>query len=411
MNILFPFFIGLRYTVAKRSSQSVSFLSGVSITGLALGVSLLVLVLSVMNGVDRELRQRILGLVPQAAVYHHQGIDDWRSIKTQLEKDPAVVAASPFIQLNGLISYRKNTTAMVLFGFDPTAEKNVSLINDYVGPEVLARIEANDNIIVLGKGIADTLGVVVGGKLMVLVPNLASASRTPHIAYFEVAGIVESKTELDSTLALTSLMRAAQLTSRPHRVDGVRLKLENIFDAPNVVYGSTLALGPGYYGSNWTRTHWNLYQAIQMSKNLVGLLMSLLVAIAAFNVVSTLVLVVVDKQGDIAILQTLGVSTRQIMSIFIIQGIFIGVVGTLIGVLVGCLLALGLQDFVHVIETVFDVQFLKSDVYPLTYLPTEIRLSDISTVVLTALGMSVLATIYPAWKASKIQPAEALRYE
>lgn len=416
-----PLFIGLRYTGAKRQSKSVSFLAGVSMVGLAVGVSLLILVLSVMNGFDRELRERILGLAPQAAVYHRESIVDWESLRDQIESFPEVEAAAPFVQLQGLVSHRTEAMFVSIYGFDPEAERRVSLINDYVLPEVQKRISAGDKIVLLGKNVAEKLGVVVSDKIMIVVPDKSGSSRSPKIAYFEVGQIIESKTELDSTLALTSLKHASILTGHNGRVSGLRLKLVDLFEAPRVVYNVTSYLNAqpdsdgfnssGYYSSNWTRTHWNLYQAIQMSKNLVGLLMSLIVAIAAFNVVSTLVLVVIDKQGDIAILRTLGASGRKIMCIFMVMGSAIGVIGTLSGIIIGCLMALGVQDFVIFIESVFDVQFLQSDVYPLTYLPTDIRLSDIISVTLTALGMSLLATVFPAWKASKIQPAEALRYE
>jgi lipoprotein-releasing system permease protein len=246
---------------------------------------------------------------------------------------------------------------------------------------------------------------------MMVVPGRGSARASPKLAYFEVAAIIESQTELDATLALIGLGQAATLSAGEDVVSGLRLKIESLFSAPQLMYELVLGLAPGHYSSNWTHTHWNLYQAIQMSKNLVGLLMSLIVAIAAFNVVSTLVLVVVDKQGDIAILRTLGASGRTIMAVFMVQGAAIGLLGTIGGVLGGCLLALGIEDLANLAETLFAVQFLQSDVYPLTYLPTEIRLQDLVTVTATALAMSLLATLYPAWKASQVQPAVALRYE
>lgn len=406
-----PFYIGLRYTGARRQSRSVSFLSGVSMAGLAVGVSLLILVLSVMNGFDRELRERILGLVPQAAIYHRQGIEGWRTLRKQLEASPDVVAASPFVQLEGLVSHGKASMFVALYGFDPEAEQHVSLINDYVTPSVQQAIQSGDAVLLLGKLVAEKLGVDVNDKVMVVVPDKRRATRTPKIAYFRVAQIIESQTELDANLALTSLHHASALSSQPERVSGLRLKLYDLFDAPRVVYQLNAELGAEYYSNNWTRTHWNLYQAIQMSKNLVGLLMTLIVAIAAFNVVATLVLVVVDKQGDIAILRTLGMSSRRIMGVFMVLGAAIGIIGTLLGVLVGCGLALGAQSFVSGVEALFNVQFLQSDVYPLTYLPTEIRMGDILSVTFTALLMSLLATLYPAWKAARVQPAEALRYE
>lgn len=402
-------YIGARYTGARRKSRSVSFLTGVSVTGLAVGVSLLILVLSVMNGFDRELRERILGLVPQAAVYHRNNIDDWRSVKMELEKNANIVAAAPFVQVNALVSFRNHAEAIALWGFDPDAEAQVSRINEFVPAAIQARLTAQEPLILLGKTVAETLNIAEGDKVMVVVP--VDGARSARIEYFDVAKIIETKTQLDASLALTSLQYAAELNGAPNKVSGMRLKIHDLFDAPKIVYEVNKALGPEYYTSNWTRTHWNLYQAIQMSKNLVGLLMSLIVAIAAFNVVSTLVLVVIDKRGDIAILRTLGIKGRQIVGIFVYQGLAIGVMGTLLGVVLGCLLSLGIEGFVGMVEAIFNIQFLKSDVYPLTYLPTEIRMSDIVSVAVTAVSMCFVATLYPAWKAARVQPAQALRYE
>ncbi len=380
-------------------------------TGLAVGVGLLILVLSVMNGFDRELRQRILGLVPQAAIYHRQGVEDWKTLQSLIQKHKEVEAVAPFVQLDGLVSHKGESMFVALYGFDPEAERSVSLINDYVLPSVQQRIISGEAIILLGKNVALKLGVNVSDKIMVVVPDKARSTRTPKIAYFTVGQIIESKTELDASLALTSLSQASILSGSEGFVTGVRLKLTDLFSAPRVVYEVVQQLGPGYSSNNWTRTHWNLYQAIQMSKNLVGLLMSLIVAIAAFNVVSTLVLVVIDKQSDIAILRTLGISGRGVMGIFIVMGSAIGLIGTFLGIVIGCLLSFIAQDFVAFIESLFHFQFLQSDVYPLTYLPTEIRASDIVSVTVTALGMSLVATLFPAWKASRVQPAVALRYE
>jgi len=407
----FSFYIGLRYTGARRRSELVSFLSAVSISGLVVGVALLIVVLSVMNGFDRELRERILGLVPQAAIKHRAGVEDWQALVAEVEKDERIVAAAPFVQLNGLVSFRKTTEPVVIYGIDTVLEQRVSHIARYVDPKLLETLNGTDSTLLLGAAVAEKLHLQVGDKLLVVVPNASSANAAPQLRYFELSGIIRSKTELDNTLALSSLNHASTLAGAPGVVHGVRLKLTDLFDAPQVVYQNLVKLGVGYTGSNWTRTHGNIYHAIHMSKNLVGLLMSLIVGIAAFNVVSTLVMVVIDKQSDIAILRTLGASTRTILSIFIVQGSVIGLLGTGLGVLIGCLLALGVQGFVQLVESVFQVQFLKSDVYPLTYLPAEIRVADILNVSITALSLSFLATLYPAWKASRVLPAQALRYE
>lgn len=409
---LLPIVIGLRYTGAKRKkSQLISFLSGISIAGLVVGVGLLITVLSVMNGFDRELRENILGLVPQAVINHQEGIAEWQPLVDELTADKDILAVAPYVQTYGLVALGKQAEPVVLYGVEPVYEVRVSRITDFIAADVLASIEQGEPSILLGKDLAAKLNVSVGNKVMMVVPGADGGRAAPKTGYFKVVGLVDSKTELDATLAITSLTHSLPLTSHPNAVTGVRLKLNNLFDAPYVVYRHLLELGPGYSGNNWTRTHGNLYHAIKMSKSLVGLLMSLVVAIAAFNVVSTLVLVVVDKQGDIAILRTLGISTKQIMAIFITQGTAIGLIGTSLGLAVGCVLSLLVQNLVRIIEAVFGVQFLKSDVYPLTYLPSEILLQDILAVGITAFVMCFLATLYPAWKASRVQPADALRYE
>lgn len=409
MQLPLPFYIGLRYTAARRKSQMVSFLSAISISGLVVGVGLLIVVLSVMNGFDRELRERILGLVPQAVINERGGLEDWQSLRQQLEQDPDIVAATPFVQLNGLINHRKNTTPVMLYGVDPEIEYSLSLIHEYVDKNTFYSLNNSEPGILLGKILAEQLQVAVTDKVMLVMPGTTHSAAT--FGYFQVRGIIESNTELDNSLAITSLEQASALSSTPGRVTGLRLKLDDLFIAPEIVYQNLIKLGPNYSGSNWTRTYGNLYEAIRMSKSLVGLLMFLIVAIAAFNVISTLVMVVIDKQSDIAILRTLGASTKKIIGIFMVQGSTIGLIGTSIGIIAGCLLSLVAEDLVRLVESLFNVQFLKSDVYPLTYLPTEILLTDILRVGFIAFAMSFFAALYPAWKASKVEPAEALRYE
>lgn len=407
----FSLFIGARYTGARKKSQLVSFLSAVSMAGLVVGVGLLIAVLSVMNGFDRDLREKILGLVPQAAIYHYHAIDDWPSLVNRIEKSDGVIAAAPFIQVNALASVKKETAAILLYGIDVQREQKVSLLSDYIRQDSLLKLEREMDTVILGHGIAQRLQVTVGSRTMLVAPSRTAESTAPHIAYFTVVDIIQSNTELDEVLALTSLDTAAKLAGTAGQVDGIRLKLDDLFQAPTIAYGIVASLPPGFYQTNWTRTHGNLHYAIQMSKNMVGLLMSLIVAIAAFNVISTLIMVVTDKRGDVAILRTLGASSRVILLTFLCQGCLIGVTGIAIGVVLGCGLSLGLQRVVHYIEHIFNVQFLHSDVYPLTYLPTEIRWDDIVHVVCVAMFLVLAAAIYPAWRATKIAPAEALRYE
>ena len=411
MKLPFVFYVGLRYTSARRRNQSVSFLSGISIAGLVVGVALLVAVLSVVNGFEHELQEKILGLIPQAEIKNYGGIDDWQTLKILLEKDADIIAAAPFIRKNALLSQRKFVEPVLFYGIDPEAEQQVSNITDYLDKKDLLALDEQESSVILGKDLAEKLDAKVGGKVMMIVPSENSMASAPAIAYFSVRALVKTGTELDNSLVLTSLKHAQTLNDEPGTVTGMRLKLRDIFSAHQVVYHNLVKLGAGYSGDNWMRTHGNISYSIKTSKRLVGMLMSLIVAIAVFNVVSTLVMVVIDKQGDIAILRTLGASTRKIMGIFIVQGSAIGLVGTCLGIVIGCILALSIQDIVGALEYVLGTQFLKSDVYPVTYLPAEIRLSDLFTVGATAFGMSFIATLYPAWRASRIQPAEALRYE
>lgn len=405
-----PLFIGLRYSGTRASNQLVAFLSRVSMVGLIVGVGLLLAVLSIMNGFDRELRERILGLVPQAAIYGREPIEDWQSLQSKIEQEPRVNAAAPFVQVNGLAAYQKLAEPVVLFGINPQQEARVSRIADFLSASTLEAISSSPSKIVLGQSIAQKLQLTVGDELMLLSPD-ANATGAPKLEYFELIEVLSTNTELDNTLALTDIHSAAQLTANAQAVSGLRLKLEDLFTARTTVWDVLMQLGVGYYGSSWMNTHGNLYHAIHLSKTLVALLMSLIVAIAAFNVVSTLIMVVIEKQADIAILRTYGASTFDITKIFIVQGSAIGFIGISIGVAFGVVLALVVEKLVQWIESLLGTQFLQSDVYPLTYLPTEIMLNDILLVGGVSFLMSFLATLYPAWRASKIMPAEVLRYE
>jgi len=403
--------IGLRYAGARRRSQLVSFISAISILGMTLGVSLLVLVLSVMNGFDRELRNNILGLMPQGAVYHRYGIEDWPSLQKDFLAKPGVAGSAPFVQLQALLSHGKNVAPVNLYGVDIEQERQVSVLPERLAPEVVQGLSENRANIAIGTGLAKTLGVELGERLTLVVPASQAQSRAPKVRVFTVLGIFDTGTEVDNGLALVNLAQAQSMSITPDRVSGMRLRLDELFAAPTIVAELVRALPYGYYGSDWTRSHGNLFQAIQMSKNLVGLLLFLIIAIAAFNVVTTLIMVVVDKQGDIAILRTLGASSGMIMGIFMVQGSLIGFLGTCLGLVVGCLLCAVVPGAFLAFERVFEVQFLKADVYPISYLPVDLRVPDLLLIAAVALLMSFVATVYPAWRASRVEPAEALRYE
>lgn len=404
-----PWVVGLRYTASKRRNQLVSFISLLSMVGLVMGVALLLIVLSVMNGFDRELRERILGVMPQATVFHRQGITDWRTHTEAFVHHPEVIAAAPFVQLQGLASRSGQVTPVSLYGVDATLEQTVSRLDEFVTGKALAELAAGE--LLLGAGVARQLGAGVGDSLTFVAPSREDASVMPAVASFTVAGIIRTQTEVDNGLAVVSLIEAQQLAELGTGVTGIRLKIADLFNSRQVLRDLMSNLSYGFYGSDWTRSHGNLFQAVQMSRKLVGLLLFLIIAIAAFNVVSTLVMVVVDKQGQIAILQTLGASRATIMGIFVVQGGLIGLLGTGVGLALGVLGAHYVTDAVAALESALGIHFLASDVYPVSYLPSDFRWSDCIDIGLVALAMSLLATLYPAWRAARVQPAEALRYD
>jgi lipoprotein-releasing system permease protein len=403
--------VGRRYAVSRRHSQLVSFISSVSIAGLIIGVALLILVLAIMNGFDRELRERILGIMPHAAVYHRDGIAEPQKLLEEIRRHPEVQAAVPFVRLQGLLSRHRQVAPVELYGIEPEDQHQQETLGRFLPEGVLATLTQRPQGVVLGTGLARTLGVEPGDRLTLVVPRRGRDVVAPAVSALEVLAIFDSGTEIDNNFALTGLERASELSEFPGSVTGIRLQVHDLFRAPVVVSELVRELPMGFYSSDWTRTHGNLYQAIHMSKRMVGLLLFLIIAIAAFNLVSTLIMVVVDKRGDIAILRTLGASSVEIMGIFMVQGGLIGLIGTGLGVVIGVLMALGVTDFVLWLERLLQIQFLHSDVYPINYLPASIHWPDVFQVAVTALVICLCASLYPAWRASRVQPAEALRYE
>ena len=403
------FLVGARYGIAQGRNHLVSFISRLSTAGLVIGVALLILVMSIMNGFAKELRENILGVMPQAMIYHRYAIEHPEQLISGLKQHPRVVAASPYVQLHGLLGYQKNVAPAIIFGIDATQEASTSKLPEFLPPDTLAKLAVAEAGIVIGRGVAEKLQVAEADTISLIIPVEDNSS--PRIKVVTVLAILNTHTEIDNTLALMDINVAAELSGFPGQITGVRLKVDDVFAAPEIVRDIMNTLPPDYYGSSWMRTHGNVYQAIQMSKNMVGMLLFLIIAIAAFNLVSTLIMVVVDKQGDIAILRTMGASTVEIMAIFMVQGGLIGLIGTSIGLVLGVTLSYFVTPMVQWIEKIFSVQFLQSDVYPITYLPSELVVGDIAKVVITALLISFFVSLYPAWRASKIQPADALRYE
>lgn len=410
---MLSFFIGLRYTISRRHSQLVSFISTISIVGLIISVALLVVVLSVMNGFDKELRERILAILPQASIQHVEDVENWPELRQWLLAQEGVEAAAPFVQLGGMAEFQRKVAPLLVNGLDLELERTTSSIDEFLSPELRNVLAAPENTgtIILGRALADQLGVSPEQRIKVILPQGSDPGTKPRVEGLRVAGIFDTGTEVDQNLALVNLATAQAMGGLGARVSGVKLKVDDLFNVEATVYPIIRQMPRGYTATTWVRSKGNLYQAIQMSKNLVGLLLFLIIGIAAFNLVSTLVMVTVDKQGDIAILRTLGASTQRIMAMFMVQGSTIGLLGTGIGLALGLLLTFWVQDFVRWIEALFDFQFLQSDVYPISFVPVAVQVADLVAIATVALFLSFVATLYPAWRASRIKPAEALRFE
>ncbi len=403
------FLIGTRYGIARGQNHLVSFISRLSTAGLVIGVALLILVMSIMNGFEKELRENILGVMPQAMVYHRQVIDDPDALVTELTKHPRVLGATPFVQLQGLLSQQKRVAPVNIFGIDATREHTTSKLPEFLPAGTLAQLAGDKSAIVIGRGVAEKLQLDNDDSVSLILPG--EGNTAPKVKVLRVLAILDTHTDIDNALALMDIESAAVLSGYPGQVTGIRLKVDDLFAAPQIVRELMLNLPADYYGVSWMRTHGGVYQSIQMSKNMVSMLLFLIIAIAAFNLVSTLIMVVVDKQGDIAILRTMGASSYEIMAIFMVQGGLIGLIGASMGLVLGVILSFWVTPMVQWIERTFGIQFLHSDVYPITYLPSELVVADVAKVVITALAISFLVTLYPAWRASRIQPADALRYE
>jgi lipoprotein-releasing system permease protein len=407
--------IGLRYTRAKRRNHFISFISMISMLGIALGVAALIIVLSVMNGFQKEIRARILGITPHLQVTSEAGqVSTWQPILDLVSANPEVQGASPYVNGQGMLSLEENVQGVMVRGILPEGENKLTGLGEKMKAGKLTELRAGEFGIVLGSDLARSLGTHVGDNILLITPQgqITPAGMIPRLKQFHVVGIFEiGMSPYDNSLALIHLNDAQKLYRMGDAVSGISARLKDLDRAQRVSLELESKLPRNLYATDWTRQNANYFRAVQMEKKMMFIILSLIVAVAAFNIVSTLVMAVTDKQADIAILRTLGASPSSIMKIFMVQGVLIGLVGAVIGVISGVIIALNIGSIVPFIEHVFGVQFLAKDVYFITDLPSDLQRSDVIVVAAFSFVISLIATLYPSWRASKIQPAEALRYE
>jgi len=411
----YEYFIGLRYTRAKRRNHFISFISLISMAGIALGVAALIVVLSVMNGFQRELRARILGVAAHVQITGpDNSLADWQHVAAKALENPQVVGAAPYVNAQAMLAFDAQVRGAIVRGIDPRREAEVADIGRHMVAGRLDALQPGEFGIVLGAELARALRAHPGERVTLIAPQglVTPAGVVPRLKQFRVVGIFQvDHYEYDSALALVNLADAQRLYQLGDRVSGVRLKLVDLFESRAVARELYRAIGGDIFISDWTRSHATFFKAVEVEKRVMFIILTLIVAVAAFNVVSTLVMVVTDKQSDIAILRTLGAAPASVMRIFIVQGAVIGIIGTLVGVAGGIVLALNVGTVLPWIERTFNVQFLSKEIYFISELPSELRRADVITIAAVALVMSFVATIYPSWRASRVRPAEALRYE
>jgi lipoprotein-releasing system permease protein len=408
-------YIGLRYTRAKRRNHFISFISFISTAGIALGITALITVVSVMNGFEKELRERILGMTSHASLIGMgPGLSDGEILADQAQEYPAVIGAAPYVRAEAMLTRNSLVSGSLLRGIDPMREPRVSSVADHLLSGSFDALAPGGFGVILGSELARYLGAVVGSRVTVVTPQATTtpAGILPRIRRFTVVGVFEiGMFEYDRNLALIHIADARKLFRLGDRVTGVRLKLEDMFAAPRIVRQVAQKVPQGVLVSDWTREHANFFRAVQIEKTAMFVILALIIAVAAFNIVSTLVMVVTDKQSDIAVLRTLGATPGSILAIFVIQGTAIGLVGTALGIVGGVALALNVETVVGMIERLAGLKFLAPDVYYISDLPSDLHWNDVALTSAVALMLTVLATLYPAWRAARTRPAEALSYE
>ena len=409
-------FIGLRYTRAKRKTHFVSFIAFISIAGVSLGVFALIVVLSVMNGFGNELRDRTLSMTSHATITGFDGtVSDWEQYAAIAKKNPRVISAAPYIRKEVMLSNGRRVSGALVRGIEPEAEATVSTVASKMVSGELTDLRGGEYGIVLGRELANALGVYEGDKITVITPqaSVTAVGVMPRLRRFQVVGVFEvGMHEFDSAMAYMHIADAARLFQlEDGKVNGIRLKLADLFEAQQVTRELDKAFGEEFWVRDWTRQHSNFFKALKTEKTVMFIILLMVIAVAALNIVSTLMMTVTDKEADIAILRALGMTQGSIMTIFIIQGTVIGMFGTLIGAAAGVPVALNVFEIVSWLEQLFNTDFLPSDVYYISDITADVRPKEVITYTVAAFVITVLATIYPAWRASRTMPAEALRYE
>ena len=407
--------IGLRYTRAKRRDHFISFISLVSMLGIALGVWALITVLSVMNGFQNDLRDRILSVASHATVTEYSGpMQNWQQVDKKIRSNPEVIASAPYVLGQGMVTRSNRVHGAIIRGIDLEREGAVSEVLDKMVLGNAEGLTPGSFGILIGKTLAQQLNAQIGDKLTLVAPKgrVTPAGLLPRMKRFTLLGMFEiGAYQYDSALVVLNIEDAALFMDMGEGVSGIRLALSDTYEAPRIRQDLIARTGGEYYIRDWTQDNVSFFNALKVEKRVMFIILALIIMVAAFNIVSTLVMLVTDKQADIAILRTLGMAPGSVMRIFMVQGTVIGVIGTLIGAVLGVITAINVADIVAVIEQAFNVEFIPSDVYVISGFPSEMRLSDVPRIIMMSLGLSFLATLYPAWRASKLDPAEALRYE
>jgi lipoprotein-releasing system permease protein len=409
-------YIGLRYIRAKRRNQFISFVSSISMIGIALGVAVLVTVLSVMNGFDQQIRERIFVMAPHMTITESSDtLSNWEHLKNRLKHQSQIIAMAPYVNGQGLLVSNNELYPVFVKGIIPEHEKNISVLSTKLVSGVLTDLKENQFGIILGQNLAWHVGVRVGDKINLVTPQtlLTPMGLVPRLKQFTVIGIfhIGAGFGFDDSYAVIHLNDAQKLYNLHQKVSGIQLKLKNLFDAPALSLDLLKNIDPSYQISDWTEKYGGFYHAVEMEKTIMFFILLLLVAIAAFNLVSSLVMLVNEKQADIAILRTLGATPSLIMKIFMVQGTMVGVMGTFIGIMGGIVLSLNVTRLTNFIQNTFHIQLLAQNVYFVDYLPSQLQMMDVGKIAFTSLLMSLLATLYPAWRAARTHPVEALRYE